>query len=410
MEHLRDVNSNAFGLAGQISLAKLYCEMGQSIEAEQLARKLIQDAAGNMETLDSIRADLIPSLSSSLDEKQFEDLLIWAGNTNRDYWGWSYERGQFFMVKGKYRQAQQAFAETWTAVAKAKMELKLGILDSYCNAQFKAGAYNDLLKLMKEVSEELGKDIFLTSCWKAAAYLGLDQKQKGFEFLAKALENEKNPLLIWQVTTNTILKATDPGELVSALSGQAASAGTQVALACSYFAAGDFAKGDAIYRQLAGTAKDTQEKIMYLYVLGQEYTNKHKYDEAVGAFEEVKKMDPENLAVLNNLAYILEEYLNKVPQALELITPKFIAVSTNPDLLDTYGQILVKTGKIDEGLYNTAKSVWIRESSASRYHLGMILLKQDRRVEAKIQLNRALKLVGDDAELEKSIRTELDKL
>jgi tetratricopeptide (TPR) repeat protein len=260
------------------------------------------------------------------------------------------------------------------------------------------------------VTGEIGQEPFQIACWKATAYFGLGQEQKGLELYVKALAAEKNPLLVWQMTKNSILKAIDPKTLASSMAQQTDSVGAKVALACSYFAADDYTQGDKIYRELFNTAKDNQEKVIYLYVLGQEYTEKHKYSEAAAVFEETRKLDPDNLAVLNNLAYILEEYQGKAADALSLMTPKFMAISTNPDLLDTYGQILVKNSKIEEGLYYTAKSVWIRDSSASRYHLGKILLEQNRRTEAGIQLKRALQLVGDDAVLEKAIRTELDKL
>jgi len=78
--------------------------------------------------------------------------------------------------------------------------------------------------------------------------------------------------------------------------------------------------------------------------------------------------------------------------------------------LDTYGQVLFKTGQIESGMYQMAKSVWIRESSASRYHLGVMLVKQGRKAEAQMQLRRALQLVGDDKTLEKQIRDALKNI
>lgn len=411
LERIQELAAGAAGLDNRINLAKLYGEMDLPVEAEQLSRQLIQEAAGQSgEWIERIRSGLILSLSSSLDEKQFEDLLIWAGNANREYWGWSYERGRFLMMKKKYKQARQAFAETWSAVAKAPMSLKQGVLESYLDSQFRAGDYSDLLKLTRQAAQEMGQATFQIMCWEAAAYLSQGQTSQGLKLYAQALAAEKNPLLIWQATKSPILKAIDSRELAAALSQEAESSGVKVALACSYFASEDYARGDAIYRQLANAASSNEEKVLYFYILGQEYTERHKYSEAVGAFEEARQLDTDNLAVLNNLSYILAEYQDKAAQALELMSSKFTAMSTNPDLLDTYGRILAKMGRVEEGLYYVAKSVWVRETSASRYHLGLLLLEQNRRIDARIQLNRAMQLVGDDAALEEAIRIELSKL
>jgi tetratricopeptide (TPR) repeat protein len=120
-------------------------------------------------------------------------------------------------------------------------------------------------------------------------------------------------------------------------------------------------------------------------------------------------IQPGNIAAANNLAYLMEEYLGKANEALKTLGSVPAQVFNNSDLLDTYGQIMMKLGRLEEALYYTARSVLIHDSATSRYHLGMILLAQNRRTEAAIQFRRAIQMVGEDKVLEKQIRDAMNK-
>jgi len=287
------------------------------------------------------------------------------------------------------------------------------VLDSYLESMYKAKSYAELLSTASEATKEFKGSTSRILGWVSAANYAKGDPEKGFEAFRTVLASEANLLVVWQVTRGTILdsvKAREVAASLEKLTNVENPRNVRLALACAYFAADDFGKGETIYRGLAESAKDAKEKGLFLYCLGQEYTEKHKYPEAVRAFEESKACESGNLAVVNNLAYLLEEYLGKAQEARALLAGVYGEAPNNPDLLDTYGQVLTKLEQMEEGLYHTAKSVWIQESGTSRYHLGMILLSQNRRSDAAIQFRRALQLVGEDKELEKQVRDALSKL
>jgi tetratricopeptide (TPR) repeat protein len=420
LEKMSKINSSEFGLDGRIKLVKLQCELGRLSDAEQDAREMITQAVTQSpEWIERLRVEMLPALASALPEKTYDEFLAWVSNLTRGYWGWLYERGQFLQLRGKYDQAEQSFGAAWETVennAKAPEGLKLMILDSYLGVMFRQHEYSKVIQKAERALLRLPKNSSRVVCWQAAAYYANGHKKKGLDLFLKALDSsENNPLIVWQMTRNTMLKAAPASALATALeesmqSSKKALEGKQVALASCYFAADQIEKGAAGYRKLVAETKDPKDKTVILYILAQDLTEKRKYPEGVAVLTEAKRYSSDNSAILNNLAYILEEYLNNPKDAMPLIEEAYRTAPNNADLLDTYGQVLSKVDRTEEGLYHLAMSVWTRESSASRYHLGIVLLKQNRKRDAEIQLRRALQLVGEDKVLEKQIREAMSKI
>ncbi len=419
MEKINKVNPNGLSVDGRIKLVKLECEMGRVTDAERGARELITQAVNQPPGWnDQIRVDLLPSLGSILPEKNYEELLTWAGTLTQDYWGWSFAKGQLLQSKEKYDQAAQAFRQSWDTVEsdpKAPAGLKLMILDSYLDVLYRQAEYQKVIRTVERTLSRLPKNPSRVLSWQAAAYYAEGQKKKGLDLFLTALDDvEKNPLSVWQMTRDTILKTAKGPDLVDALEKSVLSSrkdkmGKEVALAGSYFAADQIEKGAALYRKLVAETQDPGARMVILFTLAQEYSEKHKYMEAANVLTEADKYSSGNPAISNNLAYILEENLNKPQDALKLIEKAYQKDPNNADLLDTYGQILSKIGRTNEGVYHLAESVWARASAANRYHLGMALLKQNRASDAETQFRQALQMVGSDKDLEKQIREALNK-
>jgi tetratricopeptide (TPR) repeat protein len=419
LEKMNKTNSGGLDLDGRIRLVKLECEMGRVAEAERGARELITRAVGQSSTsVEKIRGELLPSLASVLPERNYEELLTWANKVVPGYWGWWYALGQFQQTRQNYGPAANAFRQAWDGVeniAKIPAGLKLVILDSYLEVMYRQAEYSKVIQTAERALSRLPKNSSRISAWQAAAYYAGGQKKKGLDLFLKSLESaDDNPLSIWQMTRDTILKASKGRDLAVRLEEKVGSNPKawkeQVALAGCYFTDDQIEKGDALYRKLVTETQNPQFKAIFLFTLAQEYSEKHKYAEAAKVLVEAQKIMPDNPAILNNLAYILVENLNKPQDALTLIRDAYQKDPNNPDLLDTYGQVLFKVNRPEEGLQHLARSVWARASSANRYHLGMALLQQKRTKDAEAQLRRALPLAGQDKELEKQIREALNTI
>ncbi len=149
-----------------------------------------------------------------------------------------------------------------------------------------------------------------------------------------------------------------------------------------------------IFRIILKNEPDSTEAMtdlaMLLYTVG-------RPDEAVSLYQKVLQFEPDNIVVINNLAWIMCEEQNKFQQALELaqrglkIAPDFI------DLIDTRGVAYYRLGEFDKAVKDFTTCIKLYPSDtpasvASRFHLARAfagLGQRDRAVEC---LNQVLEL------------------
>jgi len=82
-----------------------------------------------------------------------------------------------------------------------------------------------------------------------------------------------------------------------------------------------------------------------------EKTSDKKYlQQAVRQYESLLAEQPKNIAVLNNLAYLLAENDMQLEDAMEYAKTVYEGDTGNPNVLDTYGYVLYKNGKYSESL------------------------------------------------------------
>lgn len=107
--------------------------------------------------------------------------------------------------------------------------------------------------------------------------------------------------------------------------------------------------------------------------------------------EEVIGLQAENAVALNNLAWV-QFKLNKASAKVHV--EKALKVAPNaPPFLDTLAQIQAGLGQLDEALKFQRKAVEIDPSNAiHRFHLAEMLIKLDRRSEARAELEQLEKL------------------
>jgi len=401
---------------GRIRLAKLYCELGQPTQAAEEARKILESLTSQPDWLEPVRTELMPALCSAMPAKEYEQLLVWAANLHRGYWGWPFERGQLHMARGRYGPASEAFKQAWENVQYGPVGLRLMVLEGYMEALFKGGRYEAMMSLANKALVSIGTNSAPVLAWQAVAMYKTNQEKEALERYFKSMGSVKDqPLVIWQITRQRMLKAVPGERLVAFLEDKLRSekdlelAITQ-GLACAYFGANKPDKGIELYKKVLEGISKAESKSLIGYIAARELSDQGKYQKAAEVLAESKKYDPENVVILNNLAYVLAEHLNRGREAVKLIEQAYRVAPNNPDLLDTYGLILQDVGEQEKALVYLAKSVWIKESSASRYHLGTLLGKMGRTADARNQLHRALAIVGEDKELEKRIRDALKQI
>lgn len=114
-----------------------------------------------------------------------------------------------------------------------------------------------------------------------------------------------------------------------------------------------------------------------------------KYQDAAAKYEWLQQKVPDNVVVLNNLAWAYQEL--KDARALPTAQRAYALKPDFAGVLDTYGWILVQQGEIEQGikLLRTAVASAPREP-AIRFHLAQGLVKAGDRANARRELEAVL--------------------
>jgi len=162
------------------------------------------------------------------------------------------------------------------------------------------------------------------------------------------------------------------------------SAKLAVQLARLYNAKGEMTQGLAQIKDwLEKSPNDAATRSTYGLLL----QNGGQKKEAIKQYEKVLESIPENIVVLNNLAWLYQEEGNT--RAIELGEKAYRLAPKRPEIADTYGWILVNSGMPGKGLPILQKALVLApENPEIAYHVGFALNKMGRHGEAEKVLQR----------------------
>lgn len=131
-------------------------------------------------------------------------------------------------------------------------------------------------------------------------------------------------------------------------------------------------------------------------VLAQFYLNTHRLPLAVREFEAVLQQAPDNVIVLNNLAWLYQQRGDD-SRAVELARRAYELAPSNPAVADTYGWILFGRNEIGRALPLLEAAARAAAGDPQiQYHYAAALARAGRRSEAREVLRRALEIGGPD--------------
>jgi Tfp pilus assembly protein PilF len=148
----------------------------------------------------------------------------------------------------------------------------------------------------------------------------------------------------------------------------------------------DSTKASEAYAKAAAIALDAGDKAVINRELGLCYYELKKFKQAEAAYLESLKTIPDDPMTLNNLAYMYVSDLNEPAKALPYSQKAAQLAPNNPDILDTYGWALAKTGKFVDAEAQLLRAVQLSDSPLAatlpRYHLGWVQEQTQRFSEA----------------------------
>lgn len=124
--------------------------------------------------------------------------------------------------------------------------------------------------------------------------------------------------------------------------------------------------------------------------LAQESMKKGDYKAAVPLFRAAVEHDPNNVVLLNNLAWSMSE--TNDPKALEYAERVYALAPNQPEVVNTYGWILVQKGETARGIELLRKAAELAPNDASkRLRLAQALIKSGDKPAARKELEAAAK-------------------
>ena len=200
---------------------------------------------------------------------------------------------------------------------------------------------------------------------------------------------EHNPALSWMPAS--ILNSRGKQDLALALCRTAVETGNQPADLCeacqialmAAVASTDQARALEHARQILETAVrravPVSDDLLLMQAMLEHF--QRRFDEEVRLYRRVLANQPRNTEVLNNLAWALSERLNQPSEALERINEQIAIVGLNADNRDTRGTILIRLGRLEEGVKDLEQSVKAGSNLTRLFHLAKAYKRMGRNDE-----------------------------
>ena len=166
---------------------------------------------------------------------------------------------------------------------------------------------------------------------------------------------------------------------------------------------------DASSETLQSWLTQHPEDMSVRFVLATSYLANGKKDSAISQYEMILEKQPDNPAVLNDLAWLYHERGGQ--RALQMAEKAYRLAPDSPAIQDTYGWILVQNGRIEFGLVALEQAASNAPNSLDiRYHLAVALAKAGEKTRAKEELNLILQSDKpfSDRALAKALLAELE--
>ncbi|MBS0200513.1 MAG: tetratricopeptide repeat protein [Proteobacteria bacterium] len=163
-------------------------------------------------------------------------------------------------------------------------------------------------------------------------------------------------------------------------------------------------KGEIAAYDRGIAALPDEQAILYARALAWERMD--RIDKTEADLRKILVTDPENVAALNALGYTLADRTTRYAEALQLIDRARAADPANAAIIDSYGWVLYRLGKINEALPYLRRAYILQKDPEIATHIGEVLWVQGHRDDALRYFEEARKLEPDN----KALQRTLDKL
>jgi Flp pilus assembly protein TadD len=131
--------------------------------------------------------------------------------------------------------------------------------------------------------------------------------------------------------------------------------------------------------------------IGYISALAQFYDTMGRQPEALAAYRDAMKIDPNNAVILNNLAYLMTQTGGNLDEALTLAQRAKQQLPNLTEVSDTIGSIYIKKGLSDSAIEIFRDlTTKVKDNPTFHYHYAMALTQKGDKAHAMQELRLAL--------------------
>ena len=143
-----------------------------------------------------------------------------------------------------------------------------------------------------------------------------------------------------------------------------------------------------------------------LYLRGLVHEREDNIGLAEADFRAILEHDPDNVAALNALGYTLADRTERYQEALELIQQAYAQEPDDAAIIDSYGWVLYRLGRLEEAETHLRRAYGLLEDSEIASNLAVVLWERGAREEARAILEAALEREPDHERLQR-VRDDL---
>jgi tetratricopeptide (TPR) repeat protein len=400
---LRRSKSLVSAPATQLSLAKAYLRAGRELEAITELKNTIDNPQAPAEArlmLERIyvqlnrKGDLRDFYNETLN--RFPNSVLWHNRA-----------AEFALQEGDYDRAEQLYEQV---LQSQEANVDLATVDGYLRTLIQAEKLDKVFEqAQKHINSDLAPVAFLAM---AQAKLELQDKATAEEYFRKALDKAGTDQTLISEVLERMHSLLDPEDVLRHCEEKLRKDPDSLT---SNFIMFYLMRMNAEYNKAVGyidkcLAKvGSDDSLMTNYVISKaevltlayEKTSDNSYlKTAIVTYESLLDKMPNNIGVLNNLAYLLAESNDRLAEALEYAQKAHKARPNNPGFLDTYSYVLYKNGRLSEAEEFLQAALqqyeaWNTDVPADVYeHLGMIKEETGERARALDAYKQALEIVS----------------
>jgi tetratricopeptide (TPR) repeat protein len=395
--HLKSIDRKAFQYESRAELARVLESSGSLQLAEAELRQIVDERGGDNESAMALIAFFIRTDESRKAEAYCNERIAKAADDPY----WYYQLGRLMAKRGEHASAIQPLGKA--------LELTRGrnllVLEEWINAMTAAGRERDVISAAQKLPPESATPKVMVAI--AAAHSRLKQTKEAADLVTRALEGIAGEALeevdiiarrassfLPESTLTTCIQdaekkfASQPDasarlrlEVVRAR-GLIQLQNPDALKQAEKIADDVIAAAPARLRPLHAAARHTK-------ALTHDFSG--DYNEALKQYEQAVQNTPDDPTLLNNVAFLLSDKLDRPADALPYIERSARIAPQNPNFLDTLGYVHYRNNDLARA--ETALREALRldsKSLAANYHLALVLIKDKRGGEARALLQRVM--------------------